>query len=326
MGGAFCGTPALLPSVELRGNVATLMSTGRSLGMPVVEWCLRDAPGTAAAIGAACQRTGYFTLRNHGVSAELLALTFEETRTFYALSDEQKGKFNCSASSQFLGYRGLGAEKSLMHGGGEACEQYRIGNIFDTRESHGLVDYYNQPFRRATLLFGDMARLGDRLMSLCATGLGVDSTFFDAFMTSPMHRLGLNSYRVGAGRTIGNTVDIAMTAHIDHAVFTIVAQDEPGLEVLSPDSEWLDVPIDQDALFVFMGDYAQRWTNGHYRATTHRVREVARDRMSVQYKHRPSYATVVAALSPFVDEDRPSRYEPFNTGRQYEGLLQHLLG
>ena len=308
------------------------MTTQFWAGIPVVEWPLGDGPWTAAetqraaaAVGDACRRSGYFFLSNHGVSADLIALTFEETRRFYALRSEQKAKFNCSAQSQFLGYRGLGAEKSLMHGGGEACEQYRIGNVVDTPELRSLVAHYHEPFRHGMMLFERSAELGDRLMSLCATDLGIGSTFFDRFMAAPMHRLGLNYYTVGAGRAIGNSVNVAMTPHVDHAVFTILTQDEPGLEVLSAEGEWMDVPMAPDALFVFIGDYAQRWTNGLYRATTHRVREVSSDRMSLQYKHRPSYATVVTALSPFVDDGRPARYEPFNTGRQYEGLLQYLL-
>jgi isopenicillin N synthase-like dioxygenase len=53
-----------------------------------------------------------------------------------------------------------------------------------------------------------------------------------------------------------------MTSHIDHAVITLLTQDEPGLEVLSVEGDWIDVPMAPEALFVFVGDYAQRWTNG----------------------------------------------------------------
>ncbi|HXY98625.1 MAG TPA: 2-oxoglutarate and iron-dependent oxygenase domain-containing protein [Stellaceae bacterium] len=308
------------------------MTTQLPASIPFVTWPSGDGPWAAdetrraaTAVGDACRHSGYFFLRNHGVPAELIAAAFDETSRFYSRPPDQKAKFTCSAQSQFLGYRGLGAEKSRMHSGAEACEQYRIGNYVATPALSGLAGLYHEPFRQGMLLFEEMVKVGGRLMSLCALDLGLDNRFFDRFMQAPMHRLGLNYYKVGAGRAIGNSVNIAMTAHVDHAVFTILTHDGPGLEVLSAEDEWLDVPIPPDALFVFLGDYAQRWTNGAYRAATHRVREVSSDRMSLQYKHKPSYATVVTPLSPFVDEGHPARYESFDTGRQYEVLLQALL-
>ncbi|MFE9552566.1 2OG-Fe(II) oxygenase family protein [Streptomyces sp. NPDC006703] len=115
-----------------------------------------------------------------------------------------------------------------------------------------------------------------------------------------MHRLGLNYYEVGHGDESAGTVDDAMSPHVDHAVFTVVIQDEPGLEVRGTNGGWVPVPVVPGALFVFLGDYLQRWTNGVYRAATHRVRKVATDRISIQYKHRPSYNTVVAPLASFI--------------------------
>ncbi len=308
------------------------MNTPLSASIPIVQWPTGDGPWTAdetrrlpAAVGDACRHSGYFFLSNHGVSADLIAAAFEETRRFYSRPLDEKRRFNCSAKSQFLGYRGLGTEKSRMHSGAEACEQYRIGNAVATPASSGLVEFYHEPFRYGTMLFEELVKVGNRLMSTCATGLGLVNNFFDCFMEAPMHRLGLNYYKVGAGQAIGNSVNYAMTSHVDHVVLTIVTQDELGLEALSAEGEWIDVPLVPDALFVFLGDYIQRWTNGAYRATTHRVREVSKDRMSLQYKHKPSYATVVAPLSPFVYEGNPARYEPFETGHQYTALLQSLL-
>jgi isopenicillin N synthase-like dioxygenase len=299
----------------------------RVVDLPLSDdaWTADETQRVARVVGEACRHSGYFLLNNHGVSADLIAAAFEETHRFYSLSPEQKARFNCSAQSQFLGYRGLGVEKSRMHIGAEACEQYRIGNTVATQAISGLAGFYHEPFRSGTMLFQEMVNLGSRLMSLCASDPGLGSTFFDRFLEAPMHRLGFNYYKVGAGQEIGNSVNIAMTAHVDHAVITILTQDRPGLEVLSPEGAWIDVPVAPDTLFVFLGDYAERWTNGAYRATTHRVREVLDNRMSLQYKHKPSYATVVAPLSPFVDENHPARYEPFDTGRQYEVLLQSLL-
>ena len=303
-----------------------------SADIPVVEWPAKEGPWTtdetqrvANAVDDACRRYGYFFLKHHGISPDLVAAAFNETQRFYSLPLDQKRRFNCSVQSQFLGYRGLGAERSLMHSGGEACEQYRIGNFVEAPEVQAVAGLCHEPFSHGTILFEELVKVGNRLMSTCAIALGLTGAFFDPFMQAPMHRLGLNLYTVGGGQVIGNAVNYAMTSHVDHAVFTILTQDETGLEVLGVDGEWVHVPLLPGALLVFLGDYMERWTNGAYRGIPHRVREVPRNRMSLQYKHRPSYATVVAPLRPFVNEDHPARYEPFDTGEQYTALLQSLL-
>lgn len=303
-----------------------------SSDMPFVEWPMGDGDWTvdetrevARAVGDACRHSGYFLLNHHGISADLIAATFKETRRFYSQPLDQKRMFDCSAQSQFLGYRRLGAERSRMHSGAEACEQYRFGNIVATPASQAMASFYSEPFNQGTMLFEELIRVGSKIMSMCPIDLGLVDTFFDCFMEAPMHRLGVNQYTVGAGQAIGNSVPYAMTSHIDHAVMTILTQDEPGLEVLGADGEWIDVPLIPGTLFVFLGDYMQRWTNGTYRATPHRVREVLQNRMSLQYKHKPSHAIVVAPLGPFVDEAHPARYEAFDTGEEYTGLLQSLL-
>lgn len=280
-----------------------------------------------AEIAEASRKYGYFFLENHGVSATLLSATIDETIRFYSRSDDQKNKYKCSPNSQFLGYRGLGAEKSLTHAGGEACEQYRIGNIVQSDARLPPVDqeFFHQPFQAGVKLFREMTEVGNRLMSACAVGLGLTSSYFDKFLNEPLHRLGLNYYEVGAGERIGNTVSYAMSAHIDHTIFTVLAHDQPGLEVLTPEGDWIEIPVIPGALFVFHGDYFQRWTNGQYRAVKHRVGDITKNRVSLQYKHKPSNEIVVAPLDPFISENDPAKFQAFDTGREYQELLKTLL-
>src|SRR5208282_2612523 len=224
-----------IPSVELPGEGAA--------------WTAGAACDAARAIDAACSKLGYFFLRNHGIPADTIVSAIEAAREFYARPLPEKASYRSSAKSQFLGYRCLGAERSLSHSGAEACEQYRIGNVFSAGSGLRAVDrdFFHRPFQKSIVFFADMTRVGDRLMAAGAVGLKQEPNFFDRFFDAPMHRLGLNFYETGAGAKIGNTVSYAMSSHLDHAVFTIVVQNEPGLEVLSPDGDWVDVPIIPDA-------------------------------------------------------------------------------
>jgi isopenicillin N synthase-like dioxygenase len=282
----------------------------------------------ARAIDEAASQFGYYSIEDHNVPIDKVLSTIEETRFFFGLPEIEKAAYQASASTQFLGYRRLGAEKSLSHGGAEACEQYRIGNIHAQELDGPAVDpeFFHRPFARSMSLFADMAILGDRLMALAAIAQGEDPGLFAPFFEAPMHRLGLNYYEPGSGERIGNQVSYAMSPHVDRAVFTIVIQNEPGLELLSPGGEWLPAPAGPGALIVFIGDYFQRWTNGRFRASEHRVGEICRKRISIQYKHKPSHATLVEPLAAFVDLGASNvRYEAFDTGRQYERLLKTLL-
>ncbi|MFC5145793.1 2OG-Fe(II) oxygenase family protein [Streptomyces aureoversilis] len=301
------------------------MSSAGSSG-PAIPTVDLSSEKAVAEIGEVCRRSGFFSVRGHGIPAALVTSAFEETARFYARPLREKTEFNAGVRSQFLGYRSVGQEKSTSHAGGEACEQYRIGRTTGALASGRPADFYHEPFRRCSALFERMAVLGDTLLSACAEGLAQSSDFFDPYLKPPMHRLGLNYYKVGYGAEIANTVDYAMSPHVDHALFTVVAQDEPGLEVRGADGDWTPVPVVPDTFFVFLGDYLQRWTNGTYKAVFHRVGPVTTDRMSIQYKHRPSYSTVVAPLDPFVSAANPPRYEPFDTGSQYASLLASLIG
>ena len=197
------------PLTHDAGNQYDTVSLAFKSTIQDVEWPLGDAPWTAdetrrtaTAVGDACRHAGYFFLNNHGVPADLIAAAFDETHRFYSRPPDQKARFNCSAQSQFLGYRGLGAEKSRMHSGAEACEQYRIGNTVATPALAGLVEFYHEPFRQGTRLFEELVKVGSRLMSLCPTDLGLGNTFDGFRREAPMHRFGLNYYKVGAGQAM----------------------------------------------------------------------------------------------------------------------------
>jgi isopenicillin N synthase-like dioxygenase len=296
---------------------------GTAAAIPSVDL---DSGEGVAVLGEACRRLGFFFARHHGIPEASTGPAFEETRRFYARPDDEKRTYAASARSQFLGYRGVGQEKSTSHAGGEACEQYRIGRTTHALAVEPSSGFFHGPFANCSALFESLVVLGNQLLAACAEDLSLDSALTDSCQASPMHRLGLNLYRPGHGADIANTVDYAMSPHIDHAYFTVVLQDEPGLQVQGEDGAWLSVPLVPDAMFVFLGDYLQRATNGIYRAATHRVGAVSADRISIQYKHRPAYSTVVAPLEPCTSAGTPARYAPFDTGTQYASLLQSLLG
>lgn len=65
---------------------------------------------------------------------------------------------------------------------------------------------------------------------------------------------------------------IRAAAHEDINLLTVLpAANEPGLQVMSKDGEWIDVPCDFGNLIINIGDMLQEASGGYFPSTTHRV-------------------------------------------------------
>ena len=70
----------------------------------------------------------------------------------------------------------------------------------------------------------------------------------------------------------GPVAGVRAAAHEDIDFLTILpAANEPGLQVLSKEGEWLEVPSDFGNLIVNIGDMLQEASGGYFPSTTHRV-------------------------------------------------------
>ena len=62
-----------------------------------------------------------------------------------------------------------------------------------------------------------------------------------------------------------------MGAHTDYECLTLLHTRNQGLQVMTQDDKWIDVPADPDALVVNIGDMMEAWSNGIFRSTPHCV-------------------------------------------------------
>lgn len=277
-------------------------------------------------IGAACRDGGYFGIRTDAIDANLVRDTFEEIDRFYRQPEDVKAGYRATPQSQYLGYRGLGREKSRQHSGEEVCEQYRIGLVEPGEPVTPPAAHFESPFAAGKALFEQFVELGNTLTALLGADLGIGAEAFDEHMVNPTHRIGFNLYGVGHAARSNNSVSYAMSPHVDLSMFTMLLQDAPGLQIQRRDGEWMDVPVDLSRILFILGDYVERWTNGVYRGTPHTVVAVERDRASIQYKHRPSFGTVIEPFPKLVAENPSAGYRPFSTGEEYVSVLKRILG
>ena len=158
-----------------------------------------------------------------------------------------------------------------------------------------------------------MAGLGRRLMELAVLALEVEPGEVLPAFVPPTTWLRLLYYPP----TDPAETDLFGSApHRDFGCLTILAQDDVGgLQVQTPDGDWIDAPRRPGAFVVNVGDMLHRWSNGRLRSTPHRVINASgRARYSCPFFYDPHVSTVIAPLPATVTDDRPAQFGPVHFG------------
>jgi isopenicillin N synthase-like dioxygenase len=150
------------------------------------------------------------------------------------------------------------------------------------------------------------------LMGSIARGLGLEDDVFDAAFKGGISTFRLLHYPVRTPQSLvgipeeelwvthdGKRHHVVGRAHADSGFMTLLAQDGvDGLQALSLDGRWLDVPPTEDSLAVNFGKLLERWTGGRVKATEHRVISSGRERYSIPFFYE---ARVDAEIVPLAD-------------------------
>jgi isopenicillin N synthase-like dioxygenase len=263
-------------------------------GVPQVD--LGDR-GAASLIDRACREVGFFTVVGHGVDIESLDELDAAARTFFAQPDDVKAAWAMRRGGKaWRGWFPVGGE--LTSGVPDRKEGLYFGaegDRADPRPLHG-PNQFPEGLRGPVLRWmARMTELGQHLLGLMATGLGLDGDWFRTWLTAePVTLFRIFHYPPQADGADGWGV----AEHTDYGLLTILAQDGTGgLEVRAADGPWLAVPPDRDALVCNLGDMLEKLTAGRYRSTPHRVRNRSgQGRLSFPFFLDPSWDATVPPL------------------------------
>ena len=261
----------------------------------------RDLQSVAEAIDRACRDLGFFVISGHGVNPKVRRELDEAAREFFELPDDTKAAIAMPRAG--LAWRGwfpvggeltsgrpdrkegiyFGAEHSPDHPGVHAGRPLHGANLFPAHPSRLrplVLDYIDE-----------MTKLGQRVLEAVAVGLGLPRQWFRKHLTAdPVVLFRIFHYPPSEAAAD----DWGVGEHTDYGLLTLLGQDgNAGLQVHTADG-WIDVPPDDNTFVCNIGDMLQQVTDGRYRSTPHRVRNLSgAERLSYPFFLDPSWDAVI---------------------------------
>ncbi len=280
---------------------------------------------TAAALRAALEAYGFLYLRNHGVPTAVLDDLFAQSRAFFSLPPGVKEQARPKPGST-RGWEGVGAQALDVARPGDLKETFQAGPEREWARPNTWPE--GRPaFRAAVMAFHAAAsRACDQLMRAIAVSLGLPADYFDPYYDrcDPTARL-LYYPPLGSAPAPGQ---LRAGAHTDFGGINLLFQgDEGGLEIQAPDGSWIAAPALPGTAVVNTGDLLERWTNGRFRSSPHRVANpsgaaATRDRYSAVLFHSPNNDAVITCLEPCQSPDAPPRYPPITAGDHMRARIE----
>ncbi|KAH9607111.1 hypothetical protein KSS87_005040 [Heliosperma pusillum] len=270
------------------------------ISLPIIDLTAVDRCFTAASIRQACIETGFFYIVNHGVEKHLLEGLFDESRKLFELPEEYKMKLS---RKEYRGYSAMYAEKldPTSDTKGDPKETFYVGPI--DGENCNLNQWPSAellPTWRSTIetYHQKLLSAAKSILTLLALALNLeDETFFIRAKDSPVPFLRLLHY--------------------------------PGSVCREKDCHprvWEDVHHIEGAFIVNIGDLMERWTNGLFRSTLHRVNPRGKERYSAAFFCDPHANVVVECLESCCDESNPPRFRPIRAGDYFRERFRLTYG
>lgn len=285
----------------------------------------------AAAIGRACREVGFFYITHHGVPQAVIDAVYAQAKRFFDLPLAEKEKYAIERSACHRGWFRVGGENldpAKQTQSGDFKEGFKIGRdlppdhprVLAGLPLHGPDVWPDLPGWRAVMqdYYDRMVALGRLLLRAFAVALALPVDYFESWLDVPMTTLGPLHYPPQTGRI--TEAQLGAGAHTDYGCLTILHQDSTGgLQVRGLDGRWLAAPPMPGSFVVNIGDMMERWTNGVFRSTLHRVVNMSgQDRYTLPFFFDPDFYAPVACLPTCLKPGETAKYPPTTAG-------QHLL-
>ncbi|KJY76325.1 isopenicillin N synthase family dioxygenase [Vibrio nigripulchritudo] len=223
------------------------------------------SPDAAEQFVKSLRETGFGVLSNHPIQKELVESIYENWYKFFTSEEKEQYQFNVETQDGY--FPPSVSEVAKGHTVKDIKEYFHVypwGQIPPSLKEQ-ILDYYQQANAFAQELLGWVEEHAPQdvqekfSIALSEMINGSEQTLLRVLHYPPM----TGSEEPGA---------IRAAAHEDINLLTVLpAANEPGLQVLGKDGNWLDVPCDFGNLIINIGDMLQEASGGYFPSTTHRV-------------------------------------------------------
>ncbi|MBF9041838.1 isopenicillin N synthase family oxygenase [Rhodobacterales bacterium HKCCE4037] len=285
-------------------------------------------PNALAATRHGAEEAGFLTLHNTALSAADVEAAIAAYRAFFKGPRAVKEAVNMNVTGSNRGWGGPGSEQVDPEANPDYKEVFDCGVELPAGDPFADLSVYApnlwpaepEGFQEVIEGYFTQARaISLQLLAGISVAIGRDETFFADKFDRPMALLRGNYYPerpAWAGEK-----DFGIAAHTDYGCLTLLATDgQPGLEVQLRDGTWVPVQADPGTFIINFGEMLEMWTAGQVRATPHRVKGGAEERISIPLFFNPVYDTDVSA------EGQPPITAGAHLSKRYRETYTHLQG
>ena len=269
---------------------------------------------------------GFFVIVNHGVSQDLIDNSFEQVAKLFALPLQTKMKYQ--VGYHHIGYIPDRASSVRPHdvkiseshkndkkdvNEGWAFMRDRLPSdakvLANMRHRNTNKWPEELPDFKAVLLEyqSSMTELALNMLPAYACALEMPADFFDDKFTLPEFYNRCSWYPP----CFLEESHLSVGPHADHSSMTYLPlMDVPGLEVMAPSGKWMEVSPLRGGIVVNTGEFMNRWTNGRFIATPHRVVPPKRDRYALTFFFNTNDETIAEPLPTCISPGDQPKYDP----------------
>lgn len=292
----------------------------------------------AAQVRDALERVGFMMWVNHGLDWDKVDAAFAGSKRFHDLPLDEKMKLRVNEHQ--IGYvpmnftfnqsHAVDSTDGLKRDASENLTYYQERSPDDPKvlsgeRFRGLNQWPDpalaQGFRESQVAFhAMMSELGYRMLPVYARAMDMPADFFDDYFKDPTLVVRMVKYPA-----VGELRDdqFGASSHTDAGFITMLPQsNQPGLQIKTPDGEWIDHPPMERGVIVNSGNMLRRWSNDRFVATPHRVTTATtEDRYSLAFFFNPDLDDVIVPVEGCCSDDNPARHEPLRYGDFYTDYL-----
>jgi isopenicillin N synthase-like dioxygenase len=291
-------------------------------------------------LGEAYQNIGFVAIKNHGLSKDLQDRLYGSIKSFFALADEIKKKYERPEIGYQRGYTGKGKEHAKGRNTGDLKEFYHVGQeLSHIPETDSVKEEYPEnlwpseieDFKTdAVEAFQTLENAGKSMLKAIALSLDLPENYFEdkvAYGNSILRQI--HYFPIENPEEVPEDA-VRAAEHGDINLITLLmGASADGLQVLRKDGKWIPITALPDQLVVNVGDMLERLTNKKLKSTIHRVVNPPRElmhtsRFSIPFFMHPRSEMDLTCLESCIDVHHPKQFADATAGEFLDERLREL--